>query len=87
MLRNLSFKKRHKFYEENIGRNEVVLFEHDIENGRMHGFTRNYIRVVANYDPVLINETLAVRLMEININGYVEVEEIRAEPQFSPLKT
>ncbi len=69
MLRNLSFKKRHKFYEENIGRNETVLFEHDIENGKMHGFTRNYIRVVANYDPVMINETLAVRLMEVNANG------------------
>jgi len=87
MLRNLSFKKRHKFYEENIGRNETVLFEHDIENGRMHGFTRNYIRVVANYDPVMINETLAVRLMEVNASGLVEVEEIRAEPQFSHLKT
>lgn len=86
MLRNLSFKKRHKFYEENIGRNETVLFEHDIENGKMHGFTRNYIRVVANYDPVMINETLAVRLMEVNANGLMEVEEIRAEPQFSHLK-
>jgi len=86
MLRNLSFKKRHKFYEENIGRNEIVLFEHDIENGRMHGFTRNYIRVVDNYDPVMINETLAVRLMEVNANGLMEVEEIRAEPQFSHLK-
>jgi len=85
MLRNLSFKKRHKFYEENIGRNEIVLFEHDIENGRMHGFTRNYIRVVANYDPVLINETLPVILMEVNADGLVEVEEIQAEPQFSQL--
>ena len=76
MMRNLSFKKRRKFYEDNIGKEEVVLFENDIENGRMHGFTRNYIRVAANYDPVLINETLPVRLKEINDAGLVEVEEL-----------
>jgi threonylcarbamoyladenosine tRNA methylthiotransferase MtaB len=76
MLRNLSFKKRHKFYEDNLGSEEVVLFENDIENGRMHGFTRNYIRITANYDPVLINETLPVRLKSIDDNGLVEVEEI-----------
>ena len=75
MLRNLSFKKRHRFYEDNIGTEEVVLFENDIENGRMHGFTRNYIRVAAKYDPVLINETLPVKLKSVNDDGLVEVEE------------
>ena len=76
MMRNLSFKKRRKFYEDNLGKEEVALFENDIENGRMHGFTRNYIRVTANYDPVLVNETLPVRLKEINDDGTVEVEEL-----------
>jgi threonylcarbamoyladenosine tRNA methylthiotransferase MtaB len=79
ILRNLSYKKRRKFYEDNIGKDEVVLFENDVENSRMHGFTRNYIRVTANYDPVLINETLTVRLKEINDNGLVEIEEITPE--------
>jgi threonylcarbamoyladenosine tRNA methylthiotransferase MtaB len=51
----------------------------------MHGFTNNYIRVVANYDPVLINETLPVRLREINANGLVEIEEILTESQLSSL--
>jgi threonylcarbamoyladenosine tRNA methylthiotransferase MtaB len=85
LLRNLSFKKRHKYYNDNIGRNEVVLFEHDIEHGRMHGFTANYIRVVANYDPVQINETLPVKLKKINENGLVEVEEIFNQPELSSL--
>lgn len=76
ILRNLSYKKRRKFYEDQIGKEEVVLFENDIENGRMHGFTRNYIRVAANYDPLLINETLKVRLKEINKQGLVEVTEV-----------
>ncbi len=76
MLRNLSAKKRRKFYLENLGTEESVLFENDIENGKMFGFTRNYIRVTAKYDPLLINEILPVQLKEINHDGYVEVEEL-----------
>jgi threonylcarbamoyladenosine tRNA methylthiotransferase MtaB len=34
----------------------TVLFEDDVENGLMHGFTENYVRVAAKYDPVLIND-------------------------------
>ncbi len=75
MLRNLSVKKRRKFYEDNLDSNEVVLFENDIENGKMHGFTRNYIRVAANYDPACINETIPVILININEDGLVVVEE------------
>jgi threonylcarbamoyladenosine tRNA methylthiotransferase MtaB len=76
MLHSLSDKKRRKFYEENIGRQAIVLFENDIENGRMHGFTENYIRVAATYDPVLVNELKTVRLTGINSYGLMEAEEI-----------
>lgn len=76
MLHILSDKKRRKFYEVNLGREYTVLFENDIENGRMHGFTENYIRVTANYDPVLVNELVTVRLTEINDSGFAEVEEV-----------
>lgn len=41
----------------------------------MHGFTENYIRVSAKYDPILINELRKVRLTSINDKGLVEVEE------------
>ncbi len=75
MLHILSDKKRRKFYEDNLGRECTVLFENDIENGMMHGFTENYIRVIAKYDPVLINELLQVRLTAINEDGLVEAEE------------
>jgi threonylcarbamoyladenosine tRNA methylthiotransferase MtaB len=78
-LRNLSVKKRRKFYEDNLGREEIVLFENDIEGGQMFGFTRNYIRVTAKYDPVLINEILPVYLKKINENGMVEVSEVVRE--------
>ncbi|WP_194975090.1 tRNA (N(6)-L-threonylcarbamoyladenosine(37)-C(2))-methylthiotransferase MtaB [Aquiflexum lacus] len=75
MLRILSEKKRRKFYEENLGKTFSVLFEEDIENGQMHGFTENYIRVAAKYDPLLVNELKQVTLNEINDNGNVEVFE------------
>jgi threonylcarbamoyladenosine tRNA methylthiotransferase MtaB len=76
MLHILSDKKRRKFYEENINREAAVLFENDVEEGMMHGFTENYIRVVAKYDPILINEIKKVRLHAINSKALVEVEEL-----------
>jgi threonylcarbamoyladenosine tRNA methylthiotransferase MtaB len=75
MLRILSEKKKRKFYQENLGHTFTVLFEEDIEDGKMHGFTENYIRVAAKYDPLLINELKAVTLSEINELGNVEVVE------------
>ena len=75
MLRILSEKKRRKFYEENLGQTFIVLFEEDIEDGMMHGFTENYIRVAAKYDPILINELKVVTLDEVLGNGNVGVRE------------
>lgn len=76
MLHILSDKKRRSFYEANLGKSFNVLFENDIEDGLMHGFTENYIRVAAKYDPVLINELKKVNLTSINQKGVVEVEEL-----------
>ena len=75
MLHILSDKKRRKFYEDNLGFATNVLFENDVEAGMMHGFTDNYIRVSAKYDPVLINEIKRIKLISINSNGFVEAEE------------
>lgn len=75
MLHILSDKKRRRFYEENLGQQFTVLFENDIEDGQMHGFTENYIRVTAKYDPLLINELKPVKLIAINDKGLTEVAE------------
>lgn len=75
MLHILSDKKRRRFYEDNLNTEARVLFENDIEDGMMHGFTNNYIRVSAHYDPILINEILPVKLVAINEKGLVEVVE------------
>ena len=75
MLRSLSHKKKRAFYEQHVGNQATVLFENDVENGMMHGFTENYIRVTAKYDPLLINELKQVQLVGLNEEGYMEVEE------------
>jgi len=75
MLRILSEKKKRHFYQTQIGTTRKVLFEDDVQDGMMHGFTENYVRVAAKYDPLLINEVKKVQLVGINENGTVQVEE------------
>lgn len=79
MLHILSEKKRRYFYESQLGNEFTVLFENDGENGTMEGFTENYVRVVAKYDPLLINETKQIILNEINNNNLVEILEVARE--------
>ncbi len=79
MLHILSDKKRRAFYEQHIGKEFSVLFENDIEDGMMHGFTENYIRVAAHYDPILINELKKIRITSINDKGLALIEEAETE--------
>lgn len=83
MLHILSDKKRRAFYENNIGRTATVLFENDLESGRMHGFTENYIRVSAKYDPLLVNELKVVQLTGIGSDGLMEVAETEEPAELS----
>jgi threonylcarbamoyladenosine tRNA methylthiotransferase MtaB len=75
MLHILSDKKRRAFYETQIGKTDEVLFEADLKDGIMHGFTRNYVKVKTKYDPILVNELRAVRLTQISPDGDVEITE------------
>jgi len=75
MLHILSDKKRRAFYQSQIGTVAEVLFEDDQKNGFMHGFTRNYVKVKAKYDPVMVNEIKTVTLVELTADGEVEVME------------
>ncbi len=75
MLHILSEKKRRAFYERQLGNYGMVLFERDIKDGYMHGFTRNYVKVKAKYDPLLVNELKAVQLTAISPDGDVEITE------------
>ncbi|MBL7849430.1 MAG: tRNA (N(6)-L-threonylcarbamoyladenosine(37)-C(2))-methylthiotransferase MtaB [Cyclobacteriaceae bacterium] len=69
MLHILSDKKRRAFYEQNVGSARTVLFEKDIEDGMIHGFTENYVRVAVPADEELINQLRVVRIGEISQTG------------------
>lgn len=75
MLHILSDKKRRAFYETQLNKTDEVLFEGDVKDGYMHGFTRNYVKVKAKYDPVLVNELKKVHLTNISPDGDVEITE------------
>ncbi len=77
MLHILSEKKKRAFYETQLGKTFNVLFEGDIKDGYMHGFTENYVKVKTLFDPLLINEIKSVTLKNIAADGDVEIEELQ----------
>ena len=76
MLRTLSEKKKRCFYETQKDQIRTVLFEDNIEDGEMQGYTENYVRITAKYDPMLTNELKKVRLSELDKKGNFQVLEI-----------
>lgn len=76
MLRILSEKKRMAFYRTQLGKTHRVIWESDNKNGKMHGFTENYVKVETDFDESLINQSELVELMELNNAGVVEVKRI-----------
>ncbi|MDZ4758347.1 MAG: tRNA (N(6)-L-threonylcarbamoyladenosine(37)-C(2))-methylthiotransferase MtaB [Bacteroidota bacterium] len=66
MLRILSEKKKRFFYEQHIQTTRTVLFEQEVKDGLMHGFTDNYIKVSTPYDPLLVNELVDCKLENVN---------------------
>ncbi|XWN35275.1 MAG: tRNA (N(6)-L-threonylcarbamoyladenosine(37)-C(2))-methylthiotransferase MtaB [Roseivirga sp.] len=73
MLRILSEKKLRHFYEAHLGSRATVLFEHDNVEGYIEGFTENYIRVAAPYEPSWANTLQEVSLKHMNAQGLVEI--------------
>ena len=74
MLRGLSAKKRNAFYESQLGKKKTVLFESDNKQGYIHGFTENYVKVKAPWDPALVNTLHKVKLTKIDVDGMVRFE-------------
>jgi len=76
MLHILSEKKRRAFYQSQLGEINEVLFEADIKDGYMHGFSKNYVKVRSLYDPLLVNEVVVVKFLNLAENGDVDIEEV-----------
>ncbi len=79
MLRGLSVKKRRSFYESQIGTNRTVLFEGENKEGYIHGFTENYVKVKAPWNPELVNTLHEVILTNIDEDGMVRFEFVPIE--------
>ena len=79
MLHILSEKKRHAFYESQLGKQATVLFEADNKEGLMHGFTRNYVKVSTKFDPILVNELKTIQLVDFDSFGDVSIAESTEE--------
>jgi threonylcarbamoyladenosine tRNA methylthiotransferase MtaB len=71
MLHILSEKKRREFYQSQLGRTGFVLFEETNAEGLMEGFSENYVRFTADYDPLLVNTIQPVRYKFISSQGDV----------------
>ena len=71
MLRILSEKKKQAFYRNHLGTCRPVLFEAEEKGNFMFGFTDNYIKVKADYDPLMVNEVVAMNLEHINEDGTI----------------
>ena len=74
VLRALSAKKRHQFYESQLGKEASVLFENENKKGYIQGFSTNYVKVRAPWNPEWVNTTKNVRLTEIDQGGYVRFD-------------
>ena len=55
ILHSLSGQKTRAFYAANNSRELIVLWESRNAKGQMAGFTENYIRVTAAYEPDKVN--------------------------------
>lgn len=77
MLRGLSTKKRRAFYESQLGTIRTVLFEGENKEGYIHGFTENYVKVKAPWNPDLVNTLHKVELTQIAEDGLVRFNFIK----------
>ncbi len=68
MLRILSEKKKHEFYQKMVGKELTILFEHEDRNGMMKGFSSNYVRIKHSFDQELINKFVKAKIKEVDEN-------------------
>jgi len=57
-LRNLSWMKMQYFTQQHAGQIRKVLFEENVKNSMMEGYTDNYIRVSTPYRPEWVNKVV-----------------------------
>ncbi|SIR03246.1 threonylcarbamoyladenosine tRNA methylthiotransferase MtaB [Chryseobacterium sp. RU37D] len=74
MLRILSEKKKMAFYQSQLGKTLPVLWEYENKDGKMFGFTENYVRVQKDFDQASVNKIEFLNLEKILSDGTVSVQ-------------
>jgi threonylcarbamoyladenosine tRNA methylthiotransferase MtaB len=77
MLRNLGLRKKMAFYRQMVGKEFDVLWESEVKDGKMFGFTRNYVKVGVPYNPSLVNKIVPVKV--VGVENLVAIGEIVVE--------
>mgnify|MGYP000612969492 FL=1 len=72
-LHLLSARKKKQFYHSQLGLQKTVLFEHEEDEGKMYGFTENYIKVEAPFNANLVNQLVAVQIEQLTLDETVKV--------------
>ncbi len=83
-LRVLSSKLQRAHYEHHRGTTRPVLFENENVDGRMLGYTDNYIRVSAPFDGSVINGIADVLLDRIDGDGHMASIPVRRPQEAVP---
>lgn len=65
-LRMLSDKKKRAFYEPFAGTEHSILWEASEDEGLMHGFSENYLKVSQTWNPDAVNAITSVKLGKLN---------------------
>ncbi|MGB0198777.1 MAG: tRNA (N(6)-L-threonylcarbamoyladenosine(37)-C(2))-methylthiotransferase MtaB [Flavobacteriaceae bacterium] len=76
LLRGLSAKKRHAFYQSQLGKRKTVLFESENKAGYIQGFTENYVKVRMPWNPSFQNQLTEVSLLKIDDAGLARIQPI-----------
>ena len=65
-MRELSEKKKRKFYNSNLNLSKEVLFENKVKEGYVFGYTDNYIKTKVKFKENYIGKIFRTKLKRID---------------------
>ena len=79
MLHILSEKKKRAFYKSQVGKSGLVLWEEQEDEGKMYGFTENYIKVKSDYQAEKVNTFEWIKYDVIDRDGLMKISTFNPE--------
>ena len=69
----LSDRKKQQFYHSQLGKWRTVLFEQEEDEGKMYGFTENYLKVESTFDASMVNQLVPVQMDQLTLDQTIKV--------------